>query len=151
MVKMTNNAIVNRRRVITPHGGDSRVQPQHAAACSIKSIMEKHRALGINPMRPLDPAMCGNTERITFAEAFNIVENATASFMDLPARVRERFANNPAELFDFISDEKNRAEAESIGLIRPKEAKPVTTDDLTKAVADIKSDKKTAEKAAADQ
>ena len=48
---------------------------------------------------------------------------ADDAFMALPAAVRERFNNDPAELVDFVSDVNNRSEAIDLGLIPPP-AKP---------------------------
>jgi hypothetical protein len=38
----------------------------------------------------------------------------------LPGNVRARFHNDPQELLEFCSDEKNRAEAEKLGIAIPK-------------------------------
>lgn len=50
-------------------------------------------------------------------EAFEAVEVASASFMDLDARLRERFNNDPLMLADFLADADNRDEAVELGLI----------------------------------
>lgn len=50
------------------------------------------------------------------------VGKANEYFMDLPAEVRERFNNDPVDLIEFLQDEENRAEAEKLGLVNPKEA-----------------------------
>lgn len=56
------------------------------------------------------------------------VQEADALFMQFPADVRERFDNDPVKLVEFLSDDKNRAEAESLGLVnkRPDPAPVVT-------------------------
>lgn len=54
------------------------------------------------------------------------IQEAEDLFMQYPAEVRERFGNDPLELIEFLADEGNRAEAESLGLVvaRPKPAEP---------------------------
>lgn len=42
---------------------------------------------------------------------------AEEQFMSLPAAVRSRFKNDPAEIVDFVSKEENRDEAVKLGLI----------------------------------
>lgn len=55
-----------------------------------------------------------------FTEAMNTVVSAQQAFMQLDWKLRERFHNSPAEFVAFCSDEKNRPEAESLGLVSPK-------------------------------
>lgn len=57
--------------------------------------------------------------------AMNLVAAAGEAFDRLPAAVRSRFLNNPLELVEFCSDEKNREEAEKLGLVFKKPAVPV--------------------------
>lgn len=45
------------------------------------------------------------------------VQKAESMFMELPAQVRERFANDPVNLVEFLADTNNRVEAESLGLV----------------------------------
>lgn len=53
----------------------------------------------------------------SYQDALNAVIQAQDGFDELPAKLRERFANDPYELLKFVSDEKNRDEAISLGLI----------------------------------
>lgn len=54
------------------------------------------------------------------ADAIIKVQQANALFMDIPADIRSRFNNDPAELVDFLMDAGNRKEAEELGLVNPK-------------------------------
>jgi len=56
-----------------------------------------------------------------YQSALDLVNQAESMFMSLPAKIRERFANNPAKMVKFLQDEKNRDEAERLGLIAKKE------------------------------
>lgn len=134
--KLQGTPLPSRRvaRVIAPECGDSRVQPQHAPSCGIKAIMERHRALGINPVRPLDPDVCGQAVRYTYAEAFAMVEHAHEQFMTLPAAVRDKFANDPAAIMDFVMDEGNREEAIKLGLLVKPAPAPLSAKDIADAV-----------------
>lgn len=53
----------------------------------------------------------------SYQDALNAVINAQDGFDELPAKLRERFQNDPYELLKFVSDAKNRDEAVSLGLI----------------------------------
>ena len=57
-----------------------------------------------------------------FADCHNRIVAAGAAFGTLPAAVRARFANTPAELLDFLSNPANRQEAIDLGIIpKPEE------------------------------
>lgn len=57
------------------------------------------------------------------------IKEADELFMSYPAELRERFDNDPVKLVDFLKDEKNRKEAEDLGLVvrqpEPVEVPPV--------------------------
>lgn len=52
-----------------------------------------------------------------FLQANLAVINARQCFAGLPARIRERFGNDPVALLTFLADGANRAEAVALGLI----------------------------------
>jgi phage internal scaffolding protein len=69
-----------------------------------------------------------NTSQATYGDFSNAEEyqtlmnrliDAQASFDELPATLRERFANNPANLIDFLAKKSNKDEAIKLGLINP--------------------------------
>lgn len=53
------------------------------------------------------------------------VQEAEDLFMQFPAEIREKFENDPVKMISFLEDEKNRPEAEKMGLVQPKIAPPV--------------------------
>lgn len=57
-----------------------------------------------------------------FRTARDTVNAANASFMALPPLVRRRFENDPAQFLDFMTDSRNREEAERLGLLKPVKA-----------------------------
>lgn len=52
------------------------------------------------------------------------VQNANELFMDMSAAIRERFDNDPVKMIEFLQDERNRKEAEELGMIVPRPAPP---------------------------
>jgi phage internal scaffolding protein len=54
-----------------------------------------------------------------YHDAVNQVLAADEMFQSLPARVRKRFGNDPAEFVDFVSDPANVDEMRSLGLLKP--------------------------------
>lgn len=58
-----------------------------------------------------------------YQTSLNVVLAMEEAFHSLPAKVRDRFGHDPAELLAFVADEANRAEAIELGLIdKPAEA-----------------------------
>jgi len=55
-----------------------------------------------------------------YMESLNIVNKAHAQFNNLPANVRNRFANDPARFLDFMGDAANTEEAIKLGLATRK-------------------------------
>lgn len=102
----------------------SRTQQHFADECDINKIMEKYEKTGclIDPMiMPSRQPMfqdCSNTVS-DYHEAQNTLVNAQNAFNELPAYVRKRFENEPANLIEFLSDSKNKKEAQDLGLVLP--------------------------------
>jgi len=61
-----------------------------------------------------------------FQQAMNAVRAAQGAFDQLPARIKNRFHNDPNELLDFMEKEENRDEAQYLGLISKPAAAPAT-------------------------
>jgi len=55
-----------------------------------------------------------------YLEAQTRLQNAERAFMDLPSTVRNMFENSPAELLEWLQDEKNHEEARKLGLMNPR-------------------------------
>lgn len=55
-----------------------------------------------------------------FQEMMNATIAARQQFMELPAKLRERFKNDPGEFLSFVENEENRPEAEFLGILVPK-------------------------------
>lgn len=89
--------------------------------CDLNVLVARYR-LGAT-----DPVVVGKrqaffgdfTSGLGLLEAHQLVQDASEAFMTLPAKVRDRFGNDPVALLAFLEDEGNRAEAVSLGLIPP--------------------------------
>lgn len=59
-----------------------------------------------------------------FQEALHEVQRARDAFMTLPAKLRSRFGNDPAEFLAFTHDPANKAELQDLGLAKPDPVPP---------------------------
>lgn len=64
------------------------------------------------------------SEVVDFRTAMDVVVAAEREFMKLPGSLRKRFGNDPQQLLEFVGNDKNRAEAEFLGII-PKPAEVI--------------------------
>ena len=72
----------------------------------------------------------------SYQEALDAVFAAQAGFDTLPAKTRQRFNNDPAELLAFLADPANVDEAVDLGLMeKPEPAEPVQTTTPAEPVA----------------
>lgn len=120
--------------------------------CDINLIVEAAKR-GADLSQLTRPTMYGDfTGLPSYREALLMVNKARDMFMALDANVRKRFGNDPAEMLDFIADDKNRDEARSLGLLKPVDV-PVQDEHLEtlksidgslKARSDSKSKKRSA-------
>lgn len=99
--------------------------------CDINIIMRKYQNTGALPQAWSSPpsALYGDfSEAPDFYEAQQVVVRAQEQFDALPARVRERFANDPARFLDFVHNKENLDEARKLGLLKA-EVPPVSPPD----------------------
>lgn len=100
----------------------SLTQQQYADETDLNKIMEKYAAgMGTIPTTDRIPLYGDFSNVPDFASAFALVQDAQGKFDSLPSKVRERFRNDPQELFNFLGDERNRQEAVELGLIPSKQ------------------------------
>ena len=104
-------------------------QQQFREEADINTIMERFGRTGevIVPVKA--PEYGDFTEVYDYHTAMNKLIEAQDSFDALPARIRSRFDNDAGKFVDFVMDEKNRPEAEQLGLVAPRPA-PVTDADV---------------------
>lgn len=91
--------------------------------CDINYIVRQFGLTGELPGKPLSPQYGDFTGVLDYHSAVNAVLAAQDDFMELPAQLRSRFNNDPAQLIDFLELEENREEAIKLGLVA---AKPIS-------------------------
>ncbi|WNK13295.1 MAG: internal scaffolding protein [Microvirus sp.] len=97
----------------------SMAQQQFLEESDINTIVERFGLNGELPEVVRVPQYGDFTQVKDFQSALNAVREAEASFMELPARVRARFENDPQQLLEFVADGRNLVEARELGLVPP--------------------------------
>lgn len=106
--------------------------------CDINCIVERaKRGADLSKLQRAAVPMYGDfTNLPSYRDALLMVNKARAMFAALDARVRERFANDPGRMLDFLADESNREEGIKLGLIEA----PVVNDPNVPDVQNRSSD-----------
>lgn len=101
----------------------SLTQQQFKDASDINILFGKYLETGEIPQ--IEGLAYGDfTGVFDFQTAMNAVRAAEESFQTLPARIKNRFDNNPQKLVEFINDPENREEAEFLKLVLVKPKTP---------------------------
>jgi phage internal scaffolding protein len=109
----------------------SLAQQHFKEECDINTILQKFNITGILPEAPLSPRYGDFSGIGDYHTALNRVIAAQDEFEALPAQIRARFDNDPAKLIEFLDDEANRPEAETLGLVEKAAAEVVEAAKVT--------------------
>lgn len=108
-------------------GEPSRTQQNFKDECDINVIMERFGKTGQVPGNLRLPSYDDFTGVTDFQSAMNAVREASEGFMELPAKLRAQFDNDPQLFLEFVADDANRDKAVELGLIKPPAADPGPT------------------------
>lgn len=105
-------------------GGASLTQKHQAKETDINVIVERFRVTGMAPVR-LDVFNLERFDEIwDYQSAMNQVVAAQREFLNVPAKIRARFENDPQQFAAFVSDPANADELVKLKLATAK-PKPV--------------------------
>ena len=109
----------------------SLAQQHFKEECDINTILQKFNISGMLPQSTLSPRYGDFSGIGDYHTALNRVLAAQDEFEALPAQIRARFNNDPAQLIEFLQDENNRPEAEDLGLVEKAAAEVVEAAQVT--------------------
>lgn len=115
-------------------GDKGLTQQQFKEEVDINTIVRRFGLTGQLPDNVRVPMSGDFTGVNDFQSAMNAVRGAQEAFMELPAPMRARFANDPQRLMEFCSDADNRDEAIKLGLLAKP---PEVTRDAVRAIDDL--------------
>jgi len=87
--------------------------------CDINTIMRRYIQSGEMPVLNQKAPQYLDCTGIDYQQAMEFIAGAKTLFGEMPADIREKFENDPAQFLDFCSQEKNRPEMAEMGLLRP--------------------------------
>jgi len=95
----------------------TRTQQHHKDECDINVILERFGKTGQVPVNAISGQYGDFSGVHDYHTALNAIIASENEFAALPAQIRNRFQNDPSNLIEFLDNPKNKAEAESLGLI----------------------------------
>lgn len=102
----------------------SLTRQEFADECDINKLMAQYEKSGIiSHINPRTPQYLDLSEVPDLATAHQIIQNATAEFMALPANVRREFDNDPMEFIRYAENPDNIEKMREWGLAKPAPAK----------------------------
>lgn len=109
-------------KVQTFNSAPSLTQQQFKEEADINNIIASFNTTGLltNPLvQSARQPMFGDFSNLPqdYMQVQNQLLEAQANFMDLPAKIRQRFNNSPAELISFLQNPQNFDEAVELGLV----------------------------------
>lgn len=103
----------------------TRTQQNFADEVNINTIVKRFNLTGQLPADVRQPTYADFVGPFDFHQAMNAIRQAQEAFDRMPADLRAEFHNDPGEFVDFCSNDENRARAEKMGLVLPKDLKKV--------------------------
>lgn len=100
--------------------GESLTQQHFGKDADLNEIVHRFGIRdGAIPPAANDPRFYADfTDVVDLRSALDRTIEAVTAFHLLPARLRSQFNNSPADLYDFVTDPANEAEAIKLGLIK---------------------------------
>lgn len=92
-------------------------EQSHQRECDVNEIIKRYDKTGLIDHVTKFEAAYGDVSGLEFRSALELVNQASSSFMALPASVRAYFENSPEKLLTFMEDPLNRNKAIELGLI----------------------------------
>jgi len=95
-----------------------RAEQHHKEECDINTLIQRFGLGHVLPESLRLPQYGDFLHISNYHEALNQIAVARENFESLPANLRDRFSNDPGRFIDFALSPDNRAELESLGLVK---------------------------------
>lgn len=100
---------------------ESLTKQSFAEDADINVIVRRFGLTGQLPQGIVAPTYADFEGVYDFQSAMNVLREAEEAFAAMPAGIRSRFGNDPAQFVSFCDDPANREEAKKLGLVFEKE------------------------------
>lgn len=117
-----------KRQWATLNTEESMTNQSDANETNINLIVAKYLKTGMIPqVSKLQPLYGDFTQIGSYTDALETIRAAQDAFMEVPAKIREQFGNDPARFIEYVHDPKNIDQLRAWGLANPKIDTPAET------------------------
>ena len=88
--------------------GESRTKQAMKQESDVNFIMQKYQKTGLVNFVATHQAQYMECPDVDFQTAMDTIRKAEEMFMDMPAKLRQKFDHNPGKFLDFIQNPENR-------------------------------------------
>lgn len=118
------------REFATINNEESLTQQDDAKDADINVIVSRFVKSGQLPQLQIQALSGDFTDVIDYRGAMDRIKAANDAFAEVPAKIRERFMNDPARFMEFVSDKENLPELRKMGLALPEAPPPKEPDPI---------------------
>jgi len=124
--------VTERNEMVSPVTGEvtnppSMTKQEFIAECDINNIIKAYSVTGmlthVNARAKMG-VYEDLPDETDFQMSLEIIRQGETAFMTLPAKIRDRFHNEPAEFLAFLANPENLEEARTLGLANPAPPPP---------------------------
>lgn len=121
--------LASRESAYVDESGEVLTQQSESAECDINNIVRRFGITGQLPQGARMPTYGDFDQVLDYRSAVEAIQEAEASFMELPGEIRARFHHDPQAFVEFCSNEANRPQLREWGFLAPEPpvAAPVAT------------------------
>lgn len=122
---MSFRPLVARPRVFHPESDVMVTKQSMKDECDINKILNQYKQTGIlTHVQSVRPTYTDLPDTLDYQDAMSIVMDAEEAFMDLPAKVRDHFSNDPARFLAAFGDPAQVPQLREFGLLKPEDKAP---------------------------
>lgn len=120
----TYSMFIPHKRVTAHIEGPSATRQEFVDECDVNRLMAQYERTGVWPLRPTgaEPRYLDLSDVPDFQSAMQLMIDAEAAFMSLPATVRRDFDNDAGKFVAFAEDGENLPKLREWGLAPPEKA-----------------------------
>lgn len=127
----------DRFRPSTVNEEPTLTQKSDAKDADINVIMAKYKKTGQLPKVLLEPMYGDFSEMPDYRASVTAIQQAEEAFLQVPAKIRAQFGNDPGEFIKFATDPNNKDKLKEMGLLKP-EAPPTIEEQTLTAIRELK-------------
>ena len=96
---------------------DGRTEQHHIDTVNINNIIKRYKKTGLIEHVAQSAGQYGDYTTVNeYQQSLNLVKQAQENFMQVPAKIRTKFGNDPGRFFEFVTNPANQDEMIKMGL-----------------------------------